>query len=293
MLPPPVEDVIEDIRADHTSGANRIARMGLQGLEALLPPPGGKPDAELIRSAARRISEAQVTNAALYNATHLFAQLVSEGSDPREVLAQIRGDLETARNAIARNFLKIAPDRGTVVTLTYSDNVLACLQAARAEERVDRAFVLESRPMNEGRFLAIALKESGLEAILAPDPLGPSLVPEADYVLVGADSVLRDASIVNKAGTYGLALAAADRRKPVYVACETIKFDARYDASTWPGAPDMPAREVWENPPEAIDIRNRYFEVTPGRLVTMVATERGSYAPDTIRTMLAQAKRQE
>lgn len=291
MLPQAVEDVIEDIRADHTSGANRIARIGLQGLEGLAKA-GGKPDLGILREAAEKLSEAQVTNAALYNVCHLFVQLVSEGHDATQVLARLRGELEGARAAIARNFLKIAPDRGTVVTLTYSDNALACLQAAAERTHVDRVYVMESRPMNEGRFLAIALKESGLDVVLVPDALGPSLLTEADYVLVGADSVLRDASVVNKVGTYGLALAAADRGKAVYVACETLKFDARYDAASWPGAPEMPAREVWEEPPEAIDVRNRYFEVVPGRLVTMVATERGSYAPDVIRTMLAQAKRQ-
>lgn len=292
MLPQAVEDVIEDIRADHTSGANRIARKGLQGLEALVNPPAGNADPATIREAAKRIAGAQETNAALYNVCHVFAQLVAEGHEPHEVLARLKTELETARAAIGRNFLKIAPDRGSVVTLTYSDNVLACLQAAHAKGRVERVYVLESRPMNEGRFLAIALKESGLETVLAADAMGPSLVAQAGYVLVGADSVLRDAAVVNKVGTYGLALAAADHGKPTFVACETLKFDARYDSVSWPGAPGRPGKEVWDAPPEAIDVENRYFEVTPGRLVTMVATERGSYAPDVIRTMLGQANRQ-
>jgi translation initiation factor eIF-2B subunit delta len=291
VLPQAVEDVVEEIRSDHTSGANRIARKGLKGLEALLAEAALDPG--VAREAARYIAAAQETNAALYNVCHLFAALVAEGHPPADVLARLRGELESARPAIARNFLKVAPDRGSVVTLTYSDNVLACLQAAHEQGRVARVVVLESRPLNEGRFLAIALKESGLATVLAPDPLGPSLVAESDYVLVGADSVLRDGSIVNKTGTYALALAAADRRKPMYVACETLKFDARYDAASWPGAPDRPGREVWENPPEAIDLANRYFEVVPGKLVTMVATERGSYGPDTIRTMLTRANRQE
>lgn len=289
MLPQAVDDIIEAIRQDHTSGANRIARKGLQGLEALVTSGAGEAEPPVLRDAARRIAGAQETNAALYNVCHLFAQLVAEGHPPADVLARLRGELESARTAIARNFLKIAPDRGSVLTLTYSDNVLACLQAAHEKGRVDRVYVLESRPMNEGRFLAIALRETGLRTVLAPDALGPSLAADADYVLVGADSVLRDASVVNKVGTYGLALAAADHGKPTYVACETLKFDARYDAASWPGAPEMPAREVWETPPEAIDVANRYFEVTPGRLVTMVATERGSYAPDVIRTMLLQS----
>ena len=292
MLPQGVEDAIEDIAADHTSGASRIARIGLKGLAALVEASHGRPSAEDVREAVSRLADAQATNSALYNVAQIFAQLVVEREDPKAVLEHLRTELESARPSVAGNFLKIAPDAATVVTLTFSDNVLACLQLAQEKGRLDRVYVMESRPLLEGRFLVVALKEAGIRASLVPDAMGPALMAEATYALVGADSVLRDASVVNKVGTYALALAAADHRKPTYVACESLKFDARYDAGSWPGSPAMPSREIWEQPPEAIDVVNRYFEVVPGRLVTRVATERGSYEPDIIRTMLARAKRQ-
>lgn len=292
MLPPSVEETIEDIEADHTSGASQIAGRGLKGLAALVAESGGRPDPNVLREAVHRISQAQRTNAALYNLMQIFAQLVAEGQDPNAVLAQLREELESARESVARNFLKVAPDRGSVVTLTFSANVLTCLHVAAQKGLLDRVYVMESRPLNEGRFLIVALTEAGIPATLVSDALGPGLMAEASYALVGADSVLRDGSIVNKAGTYALGLAAADYRKPLYVACESFKFDARYDSASWPGSPPMNPREVWDRPPEKIDVINRYFEVTPAKLVTMVATERGAFAPDTIKTMLAQAKGQ-
>ncbi len=292
MLPPSVEEIIETIQEDHTSGAARIASMGLDALENLVRDAGVPLDNSVLREAVRRIPEAQRTNAALYNVAQLFAQLVAEGQDPHAVLQLLKSELESARESVARNFLKIAPDRGSVVTLTFSANVLTTLQRAAEKGRIEHVYVMESRPLFEGRFLLIALMEAGIPATLVPDAIGPGLMAQATYALVGADTVLRDGSFVNKTGTYGLGLAAADHGKPLYVACETMKFDARYDAASWPGAPQMSPREVWENPPEKIDILNPYFELIPARLVTMVATERGSYAPDTIRTMLAQAKGQ-
>ncbi|HLE54365.1 MAG TPA: hypothetical protein VI999_03880 [Thermoplasmata archaeon] len=292
MLPPSVEEAIEDIEADHTSGANRIASMGLKALEALVKDVGPRLDPHLVQEAARRVAAGQRTNAALHNVTQLFAQLFAEGQDPRAILDQLRTELESAREAVARSFLKIAPDHATVVTLTFSANVLVCLQRAQAAGRIDRVYVMESRPVLEGRFLVIALTEAGVKATLVPDAMGPGLMAQSDYALVGADTVLRDGSFVNKTGTYALGLAAADCQKPLYVAAETLKFDARNDAASWPGAPEMSPREVWDRPPEKIDVMNRYFEVTPARLVTMYATERGAYAPDLVRTMLAQAKGQ-
>lgn len=291
VLPQSVEEVIEDIEADHTSGASRIASMGLQALEDLVKAAGPRLDAATVQEAARRIADAQRTNAALYNVAQLFARLVSEGHDPKEVLVHLKEELETARDHVARTFLKVAPDRGTVVTLTFSANVLASLQLAASKGRIERVYVMEARPVMEGRFLVVALTEAGIPATLVPDAMGPGLMAEATYALVGADTILRDGSFVNKTGSYGLALAAADYKKPLYVAAETLKFDARHDLASWPGGPEMNPREVWPNPPERIDIRNRYFEAVPARLVALYATERGTYAPDIVKTMLSQAGR--
>ncbi len=290
MLPPSVEEAIALIADDHTSGASRIARVGLETLALLVVEEKGKPDPNELAEAARRISEAQPAMAIVHNVAHMFAQLVGEGMAPMAVRNQLQEELETAKDRIARTYLKIAPEDAVVVTTSFSDNVLATLQLAHEKGLVARVFVLEARPLLEGRFLVVALQEAGIPASLAPDALGPSLVAQANEVLVGADSVLRDGAVVNKIGSYGLALAARDHGKPFHVACETLKFDARHDAASWPGSRPMSPKEVWENPPERIDVVNRYFELVPASLVTAIVTERGSYAPDLVKTLLAQAR---
>lgn len=42
-------------------------------------------------------------------------------------------------------------------------------------------------------------------------------------VLVGAEGVVENGGIINKLGTYNIALAAAAHKKPVYVAAESYK----------------------------------------------------------------------
>ncbi len=290
MLPPTVEEAIASIAEDHTSGASRIARVALETMTLLVVEAKGHPKAEELREAARRISEAQPAMAVVHNVVQMFTQLTSEGFEPLAVRQQLRDELDTAKERIARTYLKIAPSDAVVVTTSFSDNVLATLQALHEKGRVSHVHVLEARPLLEGRFLVVALQESGIPASLVPDALGPSLVAQSTGVLVGADSVLRDGSVVNKIGSYGLALAAKDHGKPFHVACETLKFDARHDAASWPGSAAMNPREIWENPPERIEVVNRYFEVVPAALVTAIVTERGSYAPDLVKTMLAQAR---
>ncbi len=289
VLPPAVEEAIEGIASDRTSGASRLARLALETMGLLATEAKGRPDATSLAEAAARISEAQPAMAIVHNVAHLFARLVKEGHSPAAVLAEIRADLESARERIARTFLKIAPERATIVTLSHSENVLEALRVAHARGRVKRVYVQESRPQLEGRTLAAALADAGMPTTLVPDAGGSSLLAEATCALIGADAVLQDAAVVNKIGSYALALAATYHGKPTYVACETMKFDARYDAASWPGTDARDPNEVWDARPKNVEVLNRYFELTPGRLITTFVTERGTYAPDIVRTLLLQA----
>src|SRR3989442_12955220 len=212
--------------------------------------------------------------AIVHNVAHLVARLISEGLDPRSVLVEVRTELDRARDRIARTFLKVVPPHATIIPLSHSDNVLEAIKMAHGRGHVNRAYVLESGPLFEGRTLASALSDAGVPAMAVPDAEGSSLMARASCALVGADSVLRDGSVVNKVGTHSLARAAVDRKKPFYVACETLKFDARYDAATWPGS-------------QVGNGINPTFEITPAELVTTIVTERGTYGPEVVRTMLS------
>ena len=273
MPGPVVDDAIEGIAGDHTSSASRLARVALETMAlATLEGPGGRKPA-VLADIARRISEAQPAMAIVHNVVYLFSRLVAEGQEPMAVLREIHGELETARERIGKTFLKVAPERATVLTLSYSESVRACLLAAHGKRRIVQALVMEAGPVFEGRAMAKVLDADGVPVAVIPDETGPARVVEASYVLTGADSVLRDGSIVNKRGTRPLAEAAAKYGKPMFVACETLKFDARFDVASWP-APRT----------------GNLFDLTPGPLVTTVVTERGTYAPEIIRTMLAPSR---
>jgi len=270
---PVVDEAIEGIAADHTSSASRLARVALETMAlATLEGPGGKDPAALVE-VARRISEAQPAMAIVHNVVHMFARLLADGHEPMAVLRELHSELDSARERIGKTFLKVAPERATVVTLSYSESVRACLLAAHGRRRIVQVLVMEAGPVFEGRTMAKVLEADGVPATVIPDDGGVLRVADATYVLTGADSVLRDGSVVNKRGTRALAEAAAKHGKPMYVACETLKFDARFDAASWPG-------------PRVGSL----FDMTPGPLVTTVVTERGTYAPEIIRTLLAPSR---
>src|SRR5205809_5538393 len=147
MLGPVVEDAVDGIAGARTGRASRLARVALETMAlATLEGPGQR-DPATLAEIARRISEAQPALAIVHNVVHMFVGLVAEGHEPMAVLRQLLEELESARERIGKTFLKIAPDRATVLTLSYSESVRACLLAAQNRGRIGRVMGLEAGPV--------------------------------------------------------------------------------------------------------------------------------------------------
>jgi translation initiation factor eIF-2B subunit delta len=185
-------------------------------------------------------------------------------------LREIRRELSGAHEKIARNALDVIPGKPTIVTLSRSLAVSAILKALSNRKRLAQVYVLESKPGREGRRAVVELVAGGVPAKLAEDRLGVNLVRRADLVLTGADTVLLDGSLVNKAGTHELALAAEATSKPFFSACETLKIDSLRTAQTFP----MPTSEA--------GLREVLFDLTPSQFVTSFITDRGVFEPKNI-----------
>jgi translation initiation factor 2B subunit (eIF-2B alpha/beta/delta family) len=115
-------------------------------------------------------------------------------------------------------------------------------------------------------------------------------IPACAAVVVGADSVLADGAVVNKAGTYLLALAArANRPNPVpFVAlAETLKIAP----TSKPHLEEMdPAEVVSSLELPGVSARNIYFDRTPAALVSALITELGPLSRAQVRAQAAQAR---
>jgi translation initiation factor eIF-2B subunit delta len=104
--------------------------------------------------------------------------------------------------------------------------------------------------------------------------------------LIGADSVSASAGVVNKVGTFPLALAAREAHVPLYVLSETLKIAA----SEWmPSFEEMEARELLPRPVPGVTVRNTYFDLTPHTLITNIITEQGILTPAEVDAIARQA----
>jgi translation initiation factor 2B subunit (eIF-2B alpha/beta/delta family) len=180
----------------------------------------------------------------------------------------VRADGEAAANAVDRLGAR-------VLTLSRSRTVVDAL--GRAEPAA--VFVAESRPAREGVGVAEELAERGLDVSLCVDAaLGHVVREEAvDTVLVGADAVLADGTVVNKVGTRLAALAADDAGVDCYVVCSRDKVLPERSVELEAG----PAEAVHERR-AAFDVLNPTFERTPSALVTGLVTEDGVLDSDAV-----------
>jgi len=158
---------------------------------------------------------------------------------------------------------------GILASCSWSVTALKALVAARPA--LVRLGV--GHPINEGIKAASWLAARGIEVEIMPDAALAGAARGARGVVVGADQVLADGSVVNRCATLVLAHAAWCHRVPFIVACQRIKLGGaeRAEIESLEGAfGDLPGGVRGLAP---------IFDVTPAAFVGAVITESGVMTP--------------
>lgn len=184
------------------------------------------------------------------------------GAHAEEVIEQLQN---SQNEVVARCLDEIQPGM-TLMTHSSSSNVMALFRACHRADLKVQAIITESRPGMEGRNLARYLNKLGVPCQFITEAQMGHFVVQADKVLIGADSVLRDGSLISKAGSRLLALAAKDAGIPFWVLAESFKHALVLpeDATLEEVDPDELQLETMEN----VEVRNVYFDLVPERLIT-------------------------
>jgi translation initiation factor 2B subunit (eIF-2B alpha/beta/delta family) len=214
----------------------------------------------------------------------LASHVASAASGSDDVLAAAARSARDFIDEVGRAILR-ATDRAArlitegavVLTHSRSSTVLAAFKKARDEGRTFDVIATESRPQFEGRALASALADLGINVVFVADAAAALEMSRADFVLIGADAIT-PLYLVNKIGTRMIALAALDMNIPIYALSDTSKMinaDMLSGAERHHHSPD----ELWPTPPRGVVIVNRYFEPTPLCHFTKIITEDGLLDP--------------
>jgi translation initiation factor 2B subunit (eIF-2B alpha/beta/delta family) len=295
------------LRADHEHGASWLAREAAAALgEAAALALAGLPaserarasDVRALRQAARDLAHARPSMAAIATTVARIGAagwpLDAPALDAATALERMRAEanqLAAAWNDAAAAIGAHAQDLLTGTVLTHSrsgtvEQVLARLASAR---RVNALIVTTSLPGGEGSALAHALARRGIDVTLVADAAMGWALAGVDAIVLGADSVRADASLVNKVGSLPLALCAQRAGVPVYVLCERLKIAP----SGWPlTLEEMDPAELLPTGEPHLRARNPYFDHTPADLITAIITEAGPTSREHIAQLAETAARE-
>ena len=296
---PEVERTAEAIATMEVRGAAAIANAAATAL-ATQAREGDATDAEAfragMRAAARRLRETRPTAVSLPNALRYVLRGM-EGEDVdalrdsvQDCVDTFRHDLDRAQDRLGRIGAGRLRDGDVVMTHCHSTDALACVEAAVQQGKHIEAYVKETRPRNQGHITATELREMGVPVTLIVDNAAHRYLDECDHVLVGADSIAADGSVINKIGTAGLAVSARDRGVPIVVAAGTIKIHPDTLTGAAVEIEHRDESEVIDDETRAdigdIEVLNPAFDVTPPRHIDAIVTERGQFPPESIVTLM-------
>jgi methylthioribose-1-phosphate isomerase len=172
---------------------------------------------------------------------------------------------------------------GELATVEYG-TALGVIRAAWSEGKKIRVIATETRPLLQGaRLTAYELKRDGIPVTLITDNMVGYVVHRGlvNEVVVGADRIVQDA-VVNKIGTFTIAVIAKEHGIPFYVAAPKSTFDLSRTSS------DVIIEE--RNPREVTHIANRQiaasdvevmnpaFDITPLTYVSGIICEDRVYS---------------
>ncbi|HIE28899.1 TPA: NUDIX domain-containing protein [Candidatus Poribacteria bacterium] len=285
-----IAEGIDKIEQDRAHGASELASMALDVLKTAMEFPAIGETDELFEYLSNigwhlhhiRPSMSPLINAiayVLYQSQRRLNQAENISDFKRHILKIIdeyKAYLKDALAIIYRDTKALLSDDMTIFTHSYSSTVVnAILASGRRNLNI---IVTESRPLNEGVKTATKVAQE-YDVTLITDAQAGYFIANADIVLMGADSILSDGSLINKVGTHLIALAAQKHKVPVYALCQTNKFHLRsYDGETIK-LEEKDGREVISENIPNVSVRNIYFEITPAELISGIVTEKGILGP--------------
>lgn len=191
---------------------------------------------------------------------------------------------ENAVKRIGEIGAKRVSDGDTIMTHCNSSAAISIMAAAHAQGKHINVIATESRPRMQGLLTIKQLDELGIQTSLIVDSAVRYFMKEVDLVVMGADAVTVNGSVINKIGTSQLAMAAHEARKNVIIAAETYKFSPRTLLGELVEIEERDSGEVLSREKLAelpnVSVRNPAFDVTPREYIDLICTEVGAIPPE-------------
>lgn len=158
---------------------------------------------------------------------------------------------------------------------------LGVIYTAKQQGKEIFVYVDETRPLFQGsRLTAFELSENNIEFEIIIDSMAANLMKEnlIDCVIIGADRIASNGDVVNKVGSYSLAVNCNFHRIPFYVAAPGSTIDFELESGEQIPIEERNTDEITSCFGERItskdyNVLNPAFDLIPNELITAIITE--------------------
>ena len=220
------------------------------------------------------------------------------GRDPEEIRIALREESEKMlaedieiNLKIGEQGNKLVPGKAVILTHCNAGSLatggygtaLGVIRAAHEAGKKIQVIADETRPWLQGlRLTAFELMEEGIPVTVIADSAAGSLMRQGkvDLVITGADRIASNGDVANKIGTYQVAVLARENKIPFYVAAPLSTIDLRIKSGDRIQVEERDPSEISHFQkirvgPRGVKAYNPAFDVTPGKYVTGIITEKG------------------
>jgi len=206
--------------------------------------------------------------------------------------AQKIADEDAAQNrAIGKNGVVLIEDGDTILTHCNAGELatveygtaLGVVRAAWEQGKKFKVIADETRPLLQGaRLTAYELKRDGIPVTLTTDNMAGYVMSKGliNKVIVGSDRIVQD-GVVNKIGTYSVAVLAHEHGIPFYVAAPKSTFDLAHKSSDVIIEERKPEEVTYigsqQIAPDGVNVMNPAFDITPLKYVSAIICETQVY----------------
>lgn len=257
-------------------------RLALQADFALLA--GSRPTAVNLHWALNRMRDClQRSSSDESVLAALESEAVAIHSSDREAnltMAQFGAELIRKYQAGRQNVLTHC-NAGALATGGFG-TALGVIRAAHLAGLLERVYVDETRPWLQGsRLTAWELSQDVIPATLIADSTAAHLmkVRGISWVIVGADRITANGDVVNKIGTYQLAINAMHHGVRFMVVAPSSTIDMASETGEQTELEERAASELLDvagvRVGAEVEVYNPVFDVTPADLIDAIVTEKG------------------
>lgn len=278
-----IAELVKPIREDLLSGAAELALRAIIVFQTVMTEKENESHEEfrdILIETAKMLVSAQPAMAPVFHMANKTLIAMDEAKTNREIIDNIQKTLDDYEKLLCESASKIADATydliepgGLVFAYSFSSTVVSALLNARARGRYFRVACTEARPSMEGRKLAARLASGGIEVIHTFDNAMGLILPNCTAAFMGCDCIARP-GVVNKVGSWVLAVACRELKVPLYALSGTEKFvgDERLFEFE---SHERPGNEVWEEAPKGVRVLNNQFDLVPFELLSGLVTELG------------------